>query len=248
MDTAEKLEVLSGDSRYDLACACGSTKDEHRKRGPEGRWLYPVALGNGQYTVLFKTLLSNACANDCKYCPLRAERDARRCALEPAEAAETFLDYLRRGKVSGLFLSSGVTGSPDIPGEITRPATEHFKAGTGTLFETPDQVFMREHRLYQADFLLRKYGFTGKDILFRADGNLDLARDPKQAWADAHPEFYPVNVNRAEREALFRVPGLGPAAVSLILKLRREGRLCRPEAIGVKGVRAEKIKRYAVFE
>lgn len=116
------------------------------------------------------------------------------------------------------------------------------------LFEMPDWIFMRERRLYQADFLLRKYGFTGKDILFDAAGNLDLERDPKQAWADAHPEFYPVDVNKAEREDLLKIPGLGPSAVSLILKLRRECRLSRPEAAGVKGVRAEKIKRYAVFE
>ena len=104
MDTAEKLEILSGDSRYDLACACGGGKEEHRRRGPDGRRLYPVALGNGRYTTLFKTLLSNACANDCKYCPLRAETNARRCALEPEETAETFLDYFRKGKASGLFL------------------------------------------------------------------------------------------------------------------------------------------------
>ncbi|MEJ2324994.1 MAG: hypothetical protein P8Y77_09460 [Nitrospirota bacterium] len=63
MDTVEKLRLLSNDSRYDLACACGTQKDEHRRRGLDGRWLYPVALTQGGYTVLLKTLLSNACAN-----------------------------------------------------------------------------------------------------------------------------------------------------------------------------------------
>lgn len=386
MDTAQKLEILSGDSRYDLACACGTGKDEHRKRGTDGRWLYPVALGDGKYTVLFKTLLSNACANDCKYCPLRADTNARRCALGPDETAETFMDYLRRGKASGLFLSSGVPGtpdnamdrinavarilrkkhgfrgyihlkvipgasqaaieeafslagavslnieapgkarfqrlsgrkdferdilgpmqlmarlreksarfarvkcttqfivgasdetdseivrymadiygrlrfkrvyfsayqkglgSPDIPGERTRNTAPEMQAVSGTLFETPDQVFMREHRLYQADFLVRKYGFKSGDILFNSADNLSLDRDPKQVWADAHPEFYPVRINSAEKEELLKVPGLGPAAVSLILKLRLEGRLRRVEALRIKGVRADKIKRYAIFE
>ena len=67
MDTIEKLKILSADSQYDLACACGTRKDEHRKRGQDGKWLYPVSLPQGGYSVLLKTLLSNACANDCKY-------------------------------------------------------------------------------------------------------------------------------------------------------------------------------------
>ncbi|MCX5785202.1 MAG: radical SAM protein [Elusimicrobia bacterium] len=399
MDTTEKLKILSGDARYDLACACGGGKEEHRRRGPDGRWLYPVALGNGRYTVLFKTLLSNACANDCKYCPLRAETNARRCALEPEETAETFINYFRKGKASGLFLSSGVTGTPDntmerinavarilrhkhgfrgyihlkiipgaseaaieesfalagavslnieapgknrferlsvkkdyerdiihpmkfmarlakknerfskvkcttqfivgasdetdseivrymsgiynqlkfqrvyfsayqkglgrpeIPGEQSGPAffTEGPKceanpalfpdwpecgAGPGA----PAQAFLREHRLYQADFLMRRYGFNGSDIIFNTAGNLSLDRDPKQAWADAHPELYPVNVNKAERETLLKVPGFGPKAVADILKMRRAGRVAHIGELGIKGVRAEKIKRYAIFE
>ncbi|MEW6418107.1 MAG: hypothetical protein AB1480_08300 [Nitrospirota bacterium] len=82
MDTIEKLRVLSEDSKYDLACACGTGKDEHRRRGTEGRWIYPVPLQQGGYTVLLKTLLSNACVNDCKYCPLRSETNVRRCTLK----------------------------------------------------------------------------------------------------------------------------------------------------------------------
>src|SRR5208337_1485446 len=73
MDGIEKLKILSEDSQYDLACACGTNKDDRRKRGLDGKWLYPVALPQGGYSVLLKTLLSNVCANDCKYCPLRSE-------------------------------------------------------------------------------------------------------------------------------------------------------------------------------
>ena len=65
-DSAEKLEILSADAQYDLACACGTTKDEHRRRGSDGKWIYPVTLTGGGQTVLFKTLVSNVCGNDCK--------------------------------------------------------------------------------------------------------------------------------------------------------------------------------------
>lgn len=70
-DTRRKLEILSDDAKYDLACACGSRKEEHRKQSRSGKWIYPVTLPNGGTSTLFKTLISNACSNDCKYCPLR---------------------------------------------------------------------------------------------------------------------------------------------------------------------------------
>jgi len=111
--TQEKLEILSADAQYDLACACGTSKDEHRRRTAEGKWIYPVTLPNGGSSVLFKTLTSNVCTNDCKYCPLREQMDVRRVSLSPEETAKVFLDYYNQRKVFGLFLSSGVLGSPD---------------------------------------------------------------------------------------------------------------------------------------
>ncbi len=81
--------------------------------GPKGNWIYPVTLPNGGTSVLFKTLVSNVCSNDCKYCPLRANQDVRRCTLNEEETVNTFLDYHKRGEVFGLFLSSGVLGTPD---------------------------------------------------------------------------------------------------------------------------------------
>ncbi|MHC4542104.1 MAG: radical SAM protein, partial [Planctomycetota bacterium] len=111
-DTQQKLDILSADSQYDLACACGTSRDEHRKRG-DGRWIYPVTLPSGGKSTLFKTLLSNMCTNDCKYCPLREQMDVHRCSLRPDETAKVFLDYYNQRKVFGLFLSSGVMGSPD---------------------------------------------------------------------------------------------------------------------------------------
>src|SRR3990170_1126962 len=113
MDTIEKLKILSEDSRYDLACACGTNNDDRRKRGLDGKSLYPVSLPKGGYSILLKTLLSNACSNDCGYCPLRSGTNVKRCTLKPEEIASVFMEYLNRRKVFGLFLSSGVICNPD---------------------------------------------------------------------------------------------------------------------------------------
>jgi putative DNA modification/repair radical SAM protein len=81
---------------------------------------------------------------------------------------------------------------------------------------------MREHRLYQADWLMRFYGFAAEEILDEAgDGMLDLERDPKLAWALRNRGLFPMDVNRAPREALLRIPGVGARVVNRILATRR---------------------------
>ena len=370
--TQQKLEILSADAQYDLACACGTTKDEHRKRSGEGKWIYPITLPNGGKSILFKTLMSNVCVNDCKYCPLRDNMDVRRCSLSAEETAKVFMDYYGQREVFGLFLSSGVVGSPDatmerlngtarilrkkyrfrgyihlkiIPGasdaaieeavslssavslnietpgeknlaklsakkkyirDIIEPIkliskltscggkyagvkqTTQFIVGAagesdaeivkymGGLYnrlklqriyfsayqkglgdnallaeqaklEEPQAVFVREHRLYQTDFLLRKYGFAESDIVFERDGNLSLEIDPKEAWARSHPERFPVEVNRASRFELLRVPGLGPLTVNRILERRKEARINCIEDLGKAGARLQKAQEYICF-
>ena len=86
---------------------------------------------------------------------------------------------------------------------------------------------MREHRLYQSDWLMRFYGFAPREVADAAgeDGMLPLDVDPKLAWALKFRESFPVDVNRAPREALLRVPGLGVKAVDKLLKSRRWRRL-----------------------
>jgi putative DNA modification/repair radical SAM protein len=84
---------------------------------------------------------------------------------------------------------------------------------------------VREHRLYQADWLMRFYGFEAGEIAPSASGMLSLEMDPKLAWAVAHPERFPVDLNRAPRELLLRVPGLGVKAVDRLLLARRVRRL-----------------------
>jgi len=373
VDVIDKLRILSEDSRYDLACACGTADDEHRKRGSDGRWIYPVVLPEGGSTVLLKTLLSNACANDCRYCPLRSGSNVRRCTLGPEEIARAFMEYYWKRKVFGLFLSSAVIRDPDytmdkmiaaarilrnrwayrgyihlkiIPGasdaaieealslstavslnietpgerhcavlskkkifrrdilrpltvmaKLTEPGARYSRVKCTTQFivgasdETdreiihymvglykrlrfkrvyfsayqrglgdesipgeqkgasdPREQFIREHRLYQVDFLIRKYGFRIEDIVLDRYGNLSADKDPKEMWAERHPEFFPVRLNRASREELVRVPGIGPETASRIIDMRRVHKITDVAMIGVRGNRLKQISSYVVCE
>jgi predicted DNA-binding helix-hairpin-helix protein len=113
--------------------------------------------------------------------------------------------------------------------------------------EKPTDILMREHRLYQVDFLLRKYGFKESDIVFEKNENLSLTIDPKEVWARRHPEVFPININRASRFSLLRVPGLGPVTVKRILEQRKSGTIRHIEDVGKVGVRLEKAKQYLTF-
>jgi len=349
MDTQQKLEYLADASRYDLACACGTDrKDTHRVRGKDGAWLYPMSTPRGGRDIIFKTLLSNVCVNECRYCPFREGRDVPRYSLTAEEVATALMSYVRRGLVFGLFLSSGVIRDADhtmgrlvevadvlrrrhqfhgfihlkiIPGssdaaieealrvssqvslnveaphqaafkqlsptkdferdivggirrisQLTAPGAKYSRVQPFTQFvvgaadETdthlvkatfglyrrmgmnrvyysayqrglgderlpgerrhlanPDDVLTREHRLYQAEWLMRKYGFTDEEIPFETDGNLSLTADPKMIWATRNPAYFPVDVNRATKWELLRVPGLGPTTAQRILEMRRAG-------------------------
>ena len=348
MQTIEKLKILSESSQYDLACACGSNDLDRRKKSEDGKWIYPVTLPNGGQSIMLKTLLSNACSSDCKYCPLNKDSNLRRCSLTPEEVCQTFMNYFKSGKIFGLFLSSGIIGSPDqtmdklissvnllrnkyafkgyvhlkvIPGasdaaiekamslssavslNIETPGSKYFdklssyknfdkdisrslkymshlskekypKVKLTTQFivgaanepdldilkcsfalynkldyqriyfsayqdisdinlpfrleeENNDNAMriLREHRLYQSDFLIRKYGFHEDDFIYDQNGCLDLNEDPKTIWAKRHPEFFPININSASKETLLRVPGIGPSTASKIITLRKLHRL-----------------------
>ncbi len=80
---------------------------------------------------------------------------------------------------------------------------------------------VREHRLYQADWLVRFYGFAAHELTTEAAPNLDLTIDPKLAWALRHRQLFPVDLNKAPRHLLLRVPGLGTKNVERILRIRR---------------------------
>lgn len=369
MDTLKKLQLLSDASQYDLSCACG-TKDgkDHRRRNKDGTWLYPVSLPNGGTSIMLKTLMSNVCVNDCKYCPYRYTRDTLRCTLSPDEVAKVFIEYVRTKHIMGIFLSSGVIGSPDntmilltdtakilrykysykgyihlkiIPGassaaieealrlasavsiNIEAPGDTHLKnlstkkkfikdiieplkkisfltskegpfagvkqttqfivgasnetdaeiinyvwglykklnlsrvyysayqkgLGDENLFGEKNQtnsfnLLIREHRLYQADYLVRKYKFTKTDFIFDNNGFLSLETDPKKIWADHHPEFFPVNINKANKYELMRVPGIGPLTAQKILSIRKQGKILSLDILPISGRKKEIIKKY----
>ncbi len=80
---------------------------------------------------------------------------------------------------------------------------------------------VREHRLYQADWLMRFYGFSAEELTTPEDRNLPLDTDPKMAWALRHREFFPIDVNKAGKSALLRVPGFGVRNVMRIVQIRR---------------------------
>lgn len=84
---------------------------------------------------------------------------------------------------------------------------------------------LREHRLYQADWLLRYYHFQAEELLDEQEPNFNPYLDPKCGWAIRHPEQFPVEVNRAEYETLLRVPGIGVKSARRIVTARRSGRL-----------------------
>ncbi len=301
-------------------------------------------------TRLFRILLTNACAFDCAYCPMRAGRDLPRHALSPAVLADAFLTAYRKRWADGLFLTSGIpknprwamdrmielveilrlrrgyagylhakavsgaepeqverlallcdrvsynlevvcqatldkvapeksyargidllervrrvardagrrrlTGDPRPPGPaVSAGATTQIVVGLGPetdrellatthrlwsertihhphfaafrpiedtpLENAPETPALREHRLYQADYLVRRYGFAPEELSYRDSGNLPLARDPKLTWALAHPDRFPVELTTAARETLLRVPGVGPRSAERLLELRR---------------------------
>ena len=100
---------------------------------------------------------------------------------------------------------------------------------------------LREHRLYQADFLMRQYHFDADEILSEEEPNFNPFLDPKCNWAINHMQFFPVDVNRASREDLLRVPGIGPLSAGRIIQARRTGHLGMAELkkIGVVLKRAQ---------
>ena len=88
-----------------------------------------------------------------------------------------------------------------------------------------DSPLLREHRLYQADWLLRFYGFTAHELFKTKDENLSLHLDPKCHWALRNLDMFPVEVNRADYHTLLRVPGIGQISASRIIAARRVGTL-----------------------
>lgn len=309
---------------------------------------------DGRCISLLKILMTNHCIYDCKYCINRSSNDVVRTIFTPEEIVELTIRFYRRNYIEGLFLSSGIIGSPTmtmelmyqviyklrkeekfngyihvkaIPGAdpflvtqmgyladrmsvnlelatsealqelapnkhrktilapmrqiqtgitenkeelvLYKKAPKFVAAGQSTqiiIGATPEtdyqimqvseslyqkfdlkRVFysafinvnqdtalpspvagpplLREHRLYQADFLLRFYGFEAKELLSEKKPNFSIYLDPKADWALQHLELFPMEINKVSYSMLLRIPGIGVTSARRIVKARKNGKL-----------------------
>lgn len=361
LSTTEKLAILADAAKYDASCSSSGAKRRNSRNGKGvgstgGSGICHAYTPDGRCISLLKILLTNSCIFDCHYCINRRSSSVRRARFTAQEVVSLTLSFYKRNYIEGLFLSSGIIGTPDYtmeqiaevarslredhdfrgyihlktipdadPDLITRaglyadrvsinielPTTEgltrlapekseqqiegamgrmsdaiidskdarkkyrsapRFAPGgqstqmiigadsatdrdivarASTLYSRfglrrvyysafspiPDPSailplrrppLMREHRLYQSDWMVRFYSFTPDEIGAAADpatGMLPLDIDPKLAWALRFRDQFPVDINTAPREMLLRVPGLGVRAVKSILAARRWHRL-----------------------
>ncbi len=143
-------------------------------------------------------------------------------------------DPLHPGGASGMTMQFVVGATPDSDhsllhtisrlksgGGVHHPHFSAFRPISNTPLEgAPAAPALREHRLYQAAYLMESYGFKPEEVVFGSGGNLPLGQDPKTTWALSHPEWFPVEVTTASYEELLRVPGIGPIAARRITTQR----------------------------
>ncbi len=175
---------------------------------------------------------------------LLAPQKSKESLLLPMRQLQREKHIFQAEKRRGHFLPAGQTtqmivgASPEPDGQILRLTQSLYRA-TGlkrvyyssyvpvvhdSLLPDVAQGELREHRLYQADWLLRFYGFDAEEIV-EGDGNLSLEFDPKCAWALRNMQLFPVEINRAPLEMLLRVPGIGGKSAYKICEARRYANL-----------------------
>lgn len=186
---------------------------------------------------------------------LLAPQKSKNAIIQPMK--ELALEYnIAKIERNNKFLPAGQTtqmivgASPETDGKVLR-LTEglyriyklkrvYFSSYIPTNDRTPllpikPVGLLKEHRLYQADWLLRFYGFTANELLDE-DENLDVEYDPKCSWALKHMEFFPVEINTAPPEVLVRVPGIGFKSANKIVYARRYGKLAFEDLIKMRVV------------
>ena len=154
--------------------------------------------------------------------PLLWARDWQREGLLPSGLATQFV-VGAAGEADRDLLQTTAWLYRDL--DLRRVYFGAFRPVAGTPLEGHEPTpFVRAQRLKEADWLLRHYGFASDELPYDAVGNLPLGIDPKLAWAIAHPDKFPIELNTADESTLMRVPGLGPLSVRRILRLRRDHR------------------------
>lgn len=326
------LNILGTGARYDVT----GVPCQLQKKTPN--FISSSVGKSGKCIPLFRVLQTNFCIHNCSYCLHRKDSNTVRMRVDPETLAVIFMEYYRKKKVKGLFLSSGTFPTANhaqermlatieilrnqhnyhgyihtviLPGadlsyiaelgkysnrlsvNLEVPAQRYLEqlaptkdfqrhlwrilinaanynkeqklsAGlttqliVGAANETDEEILdlaqnlynedklarifysgfqpvsgtplennkpcspLREIRLYQADFLIRRYGFRVQELVFDKAGNLNLDKDPKLLWAQKHPEYFPVGINTARHEQLLRVPGVGVMAVRKIQAARKD--------------------------
>ena len=132
---------------------------------------------------------------------------------------------------------------------LSRVYYSAFRPVTGTPLENrPRENPLREYRLYQSSFLLRDYGFDLEDLPFSTVGNLPLETDPKIAWARANLIDAPIEINRADKLTLLRVPGIGPKGAEAVLAARRQGKLRDMRALAAIGIITSRAAPFVLLD
>lgn len=133
--------------------------------------------------------------------------------------------------------------------KLRRAYFEAFNPISDTPFENlPPENPLRQHRLYQASYLLRDYGFDLEELPFQPNGQLPIEHDPKQAYADMHFREEPLELNHAPREALLRIPGVGRRSAEAIIRSREQQRLCELGQLRKLGIIAERSAPYILLD
>lgn len=347
LDIYEKLSLLANGAKYDVSCASSGVDRKSFKGQLGGTSKFGIChswSADGRCISLLKILLTNFCVNDCAYCINRKKNDIHRTLLLPEELAKITYEFYRRNYIEGLFLSSGIVGSPELTMEkmiktvsllrlkykfngyihlklipnvsqstiieaikwadrvsinlelpnkksleylapdkkmdnlisimdfVTRTIDNlkenknfyNSRGGQSTqliIGATPDSDYeilrltsmlykknklkrvyysayvpinndsrlpffrkpplLREHRLYQADWLIRFYGFGFNEIVSEKKPFLEENVDPKLSWALNNLDFFPVDIAKAPIDSLLRVPGIGLLSAKKILKVRK---------------------------
>jgi putative DNA modification/repair radical SAM protein len=352
----EKLSILADAAKYDVSCSSSGSKRKNKDKGvgnAENMGICHSYTEDGRCVSLLKILLTNHCIFDCAYCVSRKSNDVKRAAFTVQEVVDLTINFYRRNYIEGLFLSSGIFGSPDytmerlvliakklrtehnyngyihlkaIPGasdELLReagmyadrlsvnvemptekslqllapdkkredminpmkflkneiiahkeekkslikvskaplfaPAGQSTQMVIGATPETDWQILklsdgfykqmqlkrvyysgyvpvsndnrlpaigtpvpmIRENRLYQADWLMRYYGFGVDEIVSADDPFLDMQIDPKLNWALKNLHQFPVDINKADLELIKRIPGIGIQSAQKIWEARK---------------------------
>jgi putative DNA modification/repair radical SAM protein len=351
MDILEKLKILADSAKYDVSCSSsgGNRKNNDGIGNSAPAGICHTWSSDGRCVSLLKVLFSNCCIYNCEYCLNRKSNNIKRATFTPEEVVSLTMNFYKRNYIEGLFLSSGIVGSPNITMEllyqvVKKLRTEHnfngyihlkaipgadeeilkkagkyadrmsvnielpsekslqllapekskidivkpmdFIAKTSLISESDSKKYkysekfvpagqstqmiigaspetdfhivnlmenmynrfnlkriyysayvpvnsgtnlpalttpplVREHRLYQADWLLRFYGFKASEILDEKEPFLDIDLDPKTSWAIRNFDKFPVEINKAYYEELLRVPGIGVNSAIKIISARR---------------------------